>query len=351
MTEHQRLGPPPIEPLSDAAWARVERGVWSQLDAEAAGRTPAPTLSPSPRRWWLVAAPVLAAAAVAVIVVATRSRPVEIETSRVVTDAASSSVSYGDSHIELDARTALVMSHEAAHPLVLLERGTARFTVAPRLQRPAFIVRAGDATVPGQRRVPRQRGAGRRRPALVVGCADPDRRDGGVTDGRPAGIRRTGDRDGGRRRHHERYRAAARQARRPQAQARRGQRRCSGRRPDRAQGRRRAHRGLRRSRSNRVRSPRHARAQVTGRGAPRLHGARPRHQPLGRTGAVRRGSPRRRSPRSARRDLPRDLSPALPRRRQCRRCTEAAHSPEEPVIAFLQIATAPSATGLEKICQ
>ncbi|TMQ23197.1 MAG: FecR domain-containing protein [Deltaproteobacteria bacterium] len=147
MTEHQRLGPPPIEPLSDAAWARVERGVWSQLDAEAAGRTPAPTLSPSPRRWWLVAAPVLAAAAVAVIVVATRSRPVEIETSRVVTDAASSSVSYGDSHIELDARTALVMSHEAAHPLVLLERGTARFTVAPRLQRPAFIVRAGDATV------------------------------------------------------------------------------------------------------------------------------------------------------------------------------------------------------------
>ena len=150
MTEHQRLGPPPIEPLSDAAWARVERGVWSQLDATgAAGRSasPSPSSSPWSRRWWLAAAPVLAAAAVAVIVVATRSRPVEIETSRVVTDVASSSVSYGDSHIELDAHTALVMSHEAAHPLVLLERGTARFTVAPRLQRPAFIVRAGDATV------------------------------------------------------------------------------------------------------------------------------------------------------------------------------------------------------------
>jgi transmembrane sensor len=82
-----------------------------------------------------------------VIVFAVRGRPLELETSRVVTDIASSSVSYGDSHIELDAHTALVMSHEATHPLVLLERGAARFTVAPRVQRPAFIVRAGDATV------------------------------------------------------------------------------------------------------------------------------------------------------------------------------------------------------------
>ena len=34
MTDDQRIGPPPIEPLSEAAWARVERGVWSQLDTE-----------------------------------------------------------------------------------------------------------------------------------------------------------------------------------------------------------------------------------------------------------------------------------------------------------------------------
>lgn len=143
MTENQRLGPPPIEPLSDAAWTRVERGVWSQLDGGAGARA---ATRPA-RRWWLVAAPLAAAAAVAVIVLGLRTRPVELETSRVVTEAAASSVSYGDSHIELDAHTALVMGHESAHPLVLLERGAARFTVAPRVQRPAFIVRAGDATV------------------------------------------------------------------------------------------------------------------------------------------------------------------------------------------------------------
>src|SRR4029079_13015264 len=37
--------------------------------------------------------------------------------------------------------------HESEHPTVLLERGAAWFTVAPRQSRPAFIVRAGDATV------------------------------------------------------------------------------------------------------------------------------------------------------------------------------------------------------------
>lgn len=142
---HQNLGPPPVEPLSDAAWSRVERGVWLQLDAGA----PAGSPPPPPRRWWLVATPLLAAAAVAAVVVATRGRPIDSvdEPSRVLSGTAPSSVSFGDSHIELDATTALVMGHEAQHPRVLLERGAAWFTVAPRLQRPAFIVRAGDATV------------------------------------------------------------------------------------------------------------------------------------------------------------------------------------------------------------
>jgi hypothetical protein len=145
MTGDERLGPPPVEPLSEAAWARVERGVWAELDAETAPiRVP-----PGPRRWWAVATPLAAAAAVAALVVMTRGRPTtrSDEPSRVVSGIAPSSVSFGDSHIELDAATALVMSHEAEHPTVLLERGAAWFTVAPRLQRPAFIVHAGDATV------------------------------------------------------------------------------------------------------------------------------------------------------------------------------------------------------------
>ena len=142
MTSDPRLGPPPVEPLSDTAWARVERGVWSRLDAETA-----PVRAMPPRRWWLAVAPLAAAAAVAAIILVARARPDDFETSRVVTEAAPSSVSFGDSHLELDAYTALVMSREAAHPLVLLERGAARFTVAPRAQRPAFIVRAGDVAI------------------------------------------------------------------------------------------------------------------------------------------------------------------------------------------------------------
>ncbi len=144
MTDDQRLGSPPIEPLSEAAWARVERGVWSQLDAE----RPAGQPSPGPRRWWLVAAPLAAAAAIAVLLIAVRRTPTAFdEPSRVVTGAAPSSVLFGDSHIELDAATALVMRHEAEHPTITLERGAAWFTVAPRRSRPAFIVRAGDAMV------------------------------------------------------------------------------------------------------------------------------------------------------------------------------------------------------------
>jgi len=150
MTDHERLGPPPVEPMSDVAWSRVERGLWARMDAAEATASGAHAGPPS-RRWWIVAAPLVAAAAVAAIVLGTRTTTQEIavtdEPARVVSGSAPSSVSFGDSHVELDANTALVMDHEHGHPIVLLERGAAWFSVAPRKQRPEFIVRAGDATV------------------------------------------------------------------------------------------------------------------------------------------------------------------------------------------------------------
>jgi hypothetical protein len=69
------------------------------------------------------------------------------ESSRVVSGAAPSSASFGDIDIELAVATALVTRHEADRPVVVLERGTAWFTVAPRGERPAVQVRAGDATI------------------------------------------------------------------------------------------------------------------------------------------------------------------------------------------------------------
>jgi transmembrane sensor len=150
MTDDERLGPPPVEPMSDVSWSRVERGLWARLDAAETTSTTVRTL-PASRRWWLVAGPLVAAAATLAIVVGTRTSPKNIavidEPARVLSGSAPSSVSFGDAHLELDAHTAVVMNHENGQPIVLLERGAAWFTVAPRLQRPEFVVRAGDAMV------------------------------------------------------------------------------------------------------------------------------------------------------------------------------------------------------------
>ena len=147
MTHEDRLGPPPIEPLSEAAWSRVERGVWSHLDGTARVK-PSPAATP---RWWLAAVPVGLAAAIAAIWLATRGPTPDAmvagESSRIVSGSAPAAISFGDIHIALDAGTAVVTSREAGRPTVVLERGAAWFTVAPRQQRPAVTVRAGDATI------------------------------------------------------------------------------------------------------------------------------------------------------------------------------------------------------------
>lgn len=144
MTDEDRLGPPPVEPMSDAAWSRVERGLWTRLDA--AG--PVKASSPPPRRWWMVAVPLAAAAAAAAVVLVLRPGidPVDGR-SRVETIASGSSVSFGESYIEIDAYSALELEHESGRPIVMLERGAAWFTVAPRDGRPELVVRAGDAMV------------------------------------------------------------------------------------------------------------------------------------------------------------------------------------------------------------
>jgi len=148
--------------MSDVSWARIERGLWSRLDAAEAAKDTSIERTPSriwfrDRRVWL--APVLAVAAAVLVLVLTRdtergtlpattaSVPAGLEPSRVVTGAAPSSVSFGDAHIELAAESAIVMGHAQGAPGVLLEQGTATFAVAPRAERPPFIVRAGDTVV------------------------------------------------------------------------------------------------------------------------------------------------------------------------------------------------------------
>ena len=56
----EKLGPPPVDKLSDVAWARVERGVFARLDG--AGTVTGAIASrevvrgPAPKRTWMWAA-------------------------------------------------------------------------------------------------------------------------------------------------------------------------------------------------------------------------------------------------------------------------------------------------------
>jgi transmembrane sensor len=69
----------------------------------------------------------------------------EQEPARLVTGNSSSAVQFGDVHVTADADSAIDM--EQNNTVALLEHGAAWFSVAPRGDRPAFEVRAGDAIV------------------------------------------------------------------------------------------------------------------------------------------------------------------------------------------------------------
>ncbi len=149
MTDDDRNVPPPVEPMSDVAWSRIERGVWNRLDAAGDPPLVASRAARTSRRWWL-ALPV-AAAAIAAVVIAVRvpqhAVAVDDGPTRVVSEASSTTVSLGDAHIALEPHSAIVMDSRAGAPNVIVERGAAWFAVEPRGARPPFVVIAGDTRV------------------------------------------------------------------------------------------------------------------------------------------------------------------------------------------------------------
>ena len=150
MTE-QRLGPPPVEGLSDVAWARVERNVFQRMAEGTVTQASAARDVKVERRsnWLWLAVPGAAAAAFA-LAFFSMNGPAPTpndEPSRIVASASPTSVSFGDAHVTLDANSAVVMDQKAGKPTALLEHGGAVFAVAPRGDRGAFSVLAGDAIV------------------------------------------------------------------------------------------------------------------------------------------------------------------------------------------------------------
>jgi ferric-dicitrate binding protein FerR (iron transport regulator) len=149
MTE--KLGRPTVERLSDVAWARVERNVFSRMAEGTVTSAAAAREIRSERpgnKWLWLAVPGAAAAAFALAFFSMNGpspSPVATEgPSRVVAGAAPSSVSFGDAHVTLDANSAVVMDQAAGKQTALLENGAAVFTVSARAP---FTVLAGDASI------------------------------------------------------------------------------------------------------------------------------------------------------------------------------------------------------------
>jgi hypothetical protein len=148
-----RLGPPPVEPLSDIAWARVERDLWTAIDRGEAAPAPRAERPVTPVRRsvgrYVVAAALVAAAAALLFFVWPRDKARHHDLpSRVATEAAPTTVSFGDAEITVAPQSTMRLAGSPAHGVdIVLERGSARFAVSPRLGRPPFVVHAGAVDV------------------------------------------------------------------------------------------------------------------------------------------------------------------------------------------------------------
>lgn len=128
----------PVDPLNDAAWSRVERNVWTALDAMPDA---APPPEPARRPWLWLALPI-AVAAVLVVYVVTRTPEAPVY-ARVISQAAPSTIALADARITLDPYSAVVTEPD----YTLVESGSAWFDVEPRNGRAPFVVVAGDVRV------------------------------------------------------------------------------------------------------------------------------------------------------------------------------------------------------------
>lgn len=144
---------PPIEPMSDIAWGRVERGLWARMDNAAATAAE----PPRSKRWvWIAGASIGLAAAAAIVFAIMVDKParlgpaitltapiVEEAPTRIVSSDSPSTLSVGDVHLTLDPQTAITLPK--SNDTAVLERGAAWIAIAKH--HPPFTVIAGDAVV------------------------------------------------------------------------------------------------------------------------------------------------------------------------------------------------------------
>ena len=166
---------PGIEPLSRAAWQRIEARVFESLDRrDRSGAFPAvrPPVRRRPHRGWVGALAMVASASLlwlalgrapgagqpnAPVTPGTAATAAQRDAestraahdgSRVATTSGPAEVAVGDSVLTIAAQS-VVQVHGDDHSgwLIQLHRGEVGCRVAPRGNRPPFVVRAGDTTV------------------------------------------------------------------------------------------------------------------------------------------------------------------------------------------------------------
>ncbi|MBL8624018.1 MAG: FecR domain-containing protein [Myxococcales bacterium] len=151
---------PPVEPLPDLTWARLERRLWQSLDAPATAEA-AEVAPPRAARWrWPVVAATAIAAAAAVAILwprgedhAAQPAPLSMPTgtatpARVTSADAPTALTFGDADIQLAPRSALFLSGDDRRGVdLVLDHGRAHFEVAPRAGRAPFVVHVGAVRV------------------------------------------------------------------------------------------------------------------------------------------------------------------------------------------------------------
>lgn len=146
----ERMGPPPVDGLSDLSWARVERNLFARVDGTVTNAVSARDVrsSGAGRNWVWLAVPAAAAAAFAFAFFTMNGGPSSSQTdgerSRIVAGASPSTVSFGDAHITVEANTAVLLDRAAGKPTAVLEDGAATFAIAPAGA--PITVLAGDMT-------------------------------------------------------------------------------------------------------------------------------------------------------------------------------------------------------------
>jgi hypothetical protein len=142
-----------VEPLSDPRWARVERAVLQAVagaESSAAPRAPRPPIEGP--RWRPAAAIFVLAGALATIAGGLTWRAFVPSTpagaTRVETAAIGSRVEFGDSTIDVGPASAVRLAGDETRGVVVtLDRGRVECDVAPRRERPAYLVEAGGVEV------------------------------------------------------------------------------------------------------------------------------------------------------------------------------------------------------------